>query len=124
MSATLEPLISRGQQAEELACHYLQTQGLQLVERNYRCTHGEIDLIMRDAQSIVFVEVRYRTSQRFGGGVESVDRRKQAKLVATALHYLQHNKKAARQPSRFDVVAIAPGLEQDQLCWIKDAFQT
>ncbi len=123
MTATIQASIPRGQQAEDLACRYLQTQGLRLVERNYRCAHGEIDLIMQHGQSIIFVEVRYRRSLRFGGGLESVDQHKQAKLIATALHYLQRDKRAARQPSRFDVVAISPGLEQDQVQWIKDAFQ-
>ncbi|MEO5702606.1 MAG: YraN family protein [Gammaproteobacteria bacterium] len=123
-SALQPPPISRGQQAEEFACRYLQAHGLQLVECNYRCSHGEIDLVMQDGQSTVFVEVRYRRSQRFGGGIESVDYHKQSRLIATALHYLQHNKKAARQPSRFDVIAMEPGLQQDQVQWIKDAFQT
>ena len=123
MTAMLQASIPRGQQAEDLACRYLQTQGLRLVERNYRCAHGEIDLIMQQGQSIIFVEVRYRRSLRFGGGMESVDRHKQAKLIATALHYLQRDKQAARRPSRFDVVAVSPGMEQDQVQWIKDAFQ-
>ncbi|MEO5573311.1 MAG: YraN family protein [Gammaproteobacteria bacterium] len=114
---------SRGRQAEEFACHYLQGKGFQLIERNYRCVHGEIDLIMLDGHSIVFVEVRYRRSQSFGGGIESVDYRKQAKLIATAAHYLQRDKKAARQPSRFDVVAVSPGSGQDCVEWIKDAFR-
>jgi putative endonuclease len=123
MNAELQPVIPRGQQAEEFACQYLQAQGLHLVKRNYRCVHGEIDLIMRDEHSIVFVEVRYRSSQRFGGGIESVDYHKQARLIATATHYLQHDRKAARQPCRFDVVAVSPGSEQDSAQWIKDAFQ-
>lgn len=109
----------QGQSAEEQACRYLQQRGLELVERNYRCRQGEIDLIMRDRQSTIFVEVRYRSSSRFGGAAASVDRRKQEKLIAAASHYLQHHPRLAQQPARFDVVAITP----EALQWIEDAFQ-
>lgn len=115
--------ITRGQQAEDMACDYLQARGLQLLMRNYRCVRGEIDLIMKDGASIVFVEVRYRNSQRFGGGAASVDRQKQQKLIATALHYLQQNRAAAKSPARFDVVAIAPEANSAKIDWIPDAFQ-
>lgn len=115
--------LQRGQQAEDQACHYLQTQGLELLERNYRCMHGEIDLLMRHHKSIVFVEVRYRRNAGFGGGVESVDQRKRARLIATASHYLQQNRRAARSPCRFDVVAIAPGAADDTIEWIQNAFE-
>lgn len=114
----------RGQQAEDLARLYLQGQGLQLLERNYHCLRGEIDLIMMDKDSIVFVEVRYRRSERYGGGLESVDYHKRAKLIAAATHYLQRHKSAANYASRFDVIAVSPGIGQDKLEWIQDAFQT
>ncbi len=114
----------RGQQAENLVCRYLQAQGLQLVERNYRCKHGELDLIMKHKDSIVFVEVRYRNTLHFGGGVESVDRHKQARLIACAQHYLQHHKLDATIPCRFDVVAVLATAGEDKAEWIKDAFQT
>lgn len=113
----------RGQQAEDLACRYLLAQGLQLLERNYRCKRGELDLIMKHKDSIVFVEVRYRNTLRFGGGMESVDRHKQSRLIACAQHYLQYHKLGATIPCRFDVVAVAPEREQDAAQWIKDAFQ-
>lgn len=114
-----------GQAAEDLACRYLQGQGLHLIERNYRCKRGEIDLVMRDTSSVVFVEVRYRRNRRFGSGAESVDRHKQAKLTATALHYLQSNKAAAKSPARFDVVSVSvQGKSGDTAAieWIKNAF--
>ena len=123
---------SIGQAAENLACRYLQDQGLHLIERNYRCKRGEIDLVMRDADSVVFVEVRYRRNHRFGSGAESVNRYKQAKLTATALHYLQSNKAAAKSPARFDVISITlQGMPRDiqgapgdtaEIQWIKNAF--
>lgn len=115
----------RGQRAEAGACDYLQRQGLRLVERNYRCARGEIDLIMRDQETLVFVEVRYRASQRFGGAAASVDTRKQARLVAAALHYLQQHPAAGRRACRFDVMASVPG-EGDvavEYEWIRSAFE-
>ncbi|MEW6353963.1 MAG: YraN family protein [Pseudomonadota bacterium] len=115
--------IKRGQQAEEIACQYLQEQGLQLLGRNYRCPCGEIDLIMAHHDGIVFVEVRYRKNQHFGSGAESVDHFKQSKIIASAAHYLQKNKGAARRPARFDVVAVAPDAGQHKIEWIRDAFQ-
>lgn len=114
----------RGAEAEELACRHLQQQGLYLVERNYRCQRGEIDLIMRDGASMVFVEVRYRRSTRFGSGAESIDRRKQAKLAAAALHYLQSHRDAAKCPARFDVVSITSNGNRYEIDWIRNAFET
>lgn len=112
-----------GKQAEAAACDYLQRQGLTLVERNYHCRRGEIDLIMRDSASTIFVEVRYRRSSRFGSSAESVDWRKQAKLLATAEHYLQQHPRAARGACRFDVVALTTENDQTRIDWITDAFQ-
>lgn len=124
MTASTQSTVQRGQQAEDLAYQYLEAQGLKLVERNYRCARGEIDLIMQHGKGTVFVEVRYRRSARFGAGLESVDHHKRARLIATALHYLQQHRRAAKGPSRFDVIAIAPGAAQDTIEWIQDAFQT
>jgi putative endonuclease len=112
----------RGQAAETQACRYLIEQGLKLVTRNYRCRHGEIDIVMRDGRTVVFVEVRYRGNRRFADGAETIDRRKRSKLAATALHYLQCHPKAAVQPSRFDVVAIAASNGENSLRWIPNAF--
>ena len=109
-----------GEQAEELACRYLQTQGLRLVTRNHRCRRGEIDLIMEDGESLVFVEVRYRASARFGSAAESVDARKRTRLIAAAGHFLQQQRR--NRPCRFDVVAISGAAEPD-LQWITNAFE-
>lgn len=115
--------IITGQQAEDSAYHYLKAQGLSLIERNYFCPRGEIDLIMNDNSTTVFIEVRYRRNTRFGSGAESVDRRKQDKLLATAAHYLQKNPKAARGACRFDVVSLTANNGDQTLDWIQDAFQ-
>lgn len=115
-----EPRI--GQQAEALAKNYLQQHGLKLLTQNYYCRRGEIDLIMQDEQSLVFVEVRYRRSSTFGSALESVDHRKQTKLIVTAEHYLQQN--TSRFSSyRFDVVAITQDNNTPSITWVKDAFQ-
>ncbi len=106
-----------GAAKEQLAEDYLRRHQLRPLARNHRCRHGEIDLIMRDEQGIVFVEVRYRRSGRFGTAAETVDRRKQQRLAAAADHYLQAH--PTPLPCRFDVVAISEG---DQIEWIKNAF--
>lgn len=112
-----------GQQAEQAACDFLKTKGMSLLEKNYFCSQGEIDLIMNDNNTIVFVEVRFRQNTQFGSGAETVDRRKQNKLVATAAHYLQKNPKVAKNPCRFDVVSLTANKSGQKLDWIPDAFQ-
>ncbi len=97
--------------------------GLRLVERNMRCRHGEIDLILRDADVLVFAEVRYRNSQRFGGALASVDPRKQARLIAAAQFFLQAHPPMARLPCRFDVFAVSGALAAPAVEWIRDAFR-
>ncbi|MEM7304034.1 MAG: YraN family protein [Pseudomonadota bacterium] len=106
-----------GKKAEDVACHFLLSHGLQLITRNYHCRYGEIDLIMQDNDTLVFVEVRYRKSEAFGGALESIDKTKQRKLVFTANHYLSQS--ADLQTSRFDVVALTENAPPE---WIIDAF--
>jgi putative endonuclease len=111
---------SKGQQAENLACQFLQTQGLKLIARNYRCRCGEIDLVMRQGTSLVFVEVRLRNNTRFGGALASVTAKKQEKLRRTALHYLQQHSPNAN--ARFDVVALQGNSLNPDIEWIQNAF--
>jgi putative endonuclease len=115
------PKPSRGRIAEDRALEFLQQQGLRLIERNYRSRFGEIDLIMEDGRMVVFVEVRFRGSPRYGGALESVDRRKQAKLLATAACFLKQRR--LDRPARFDVAALAPNGSGMAIQWIKGAFQ-
>lgn len=112
-----------GQTAEATACEHLQQHGLQLIERNYHCRQGEIDLIMQDGNYTVFVEVRYRRNSGFGSAAESVDQRKQRKIITTASHYLQQHSNLAQQPARFDVVSMSPQGNETVINWIQDAFQ-
>lgn len=106
-----------GREAEDRAQHFLQVQGLTLVDRNYRCRGGEIDLLMRDGDALVFVEVRLRRNTGFGGALASVDARKQRRLTIAAQHYLQRHR--WQGPCRFDVIGFdAAGGAQ----WVRDAF--
>jgi len=113
---------ARGRAAEDMALRYLEQHGLQLVTRNFRCTRGEIDLIMRQGENLVFVEVRARRNDSFGSGADSVGTRKQAKLNAAASIYLQQHASQANCPCRFDVIAISFASDPPQLDWIPDAF--
>lgn len=112
-----------GQQAEKLAEQYLRARGLRLMERNPRCRFGEIDLVMRAANTVVFVEVRARTQQNYGSAAESVDYRKQQKLIRTARFWLKTNPKYANFECRFDVMAIDSGSVPPSYLWYKDAFR-
>jgi putative endonuclease len=111
----------RGRWAEDLACRHLIDHGLVLVTRNYRCRHGEIDLIMRDGRTIAFVEVRLRSRIDYGTGAESVDTRKQTRLISSAEHYLQRHATVLAK-CRFDVVSILERCETHRLEWIRNAF--
>ena len=108
--------------AEEQAKSYLETQGLTLAERNYRCRQGEIDLIMQDQETLVFIEVRYRKHSHFGGAESSITPTKQQRIIMAASHFLQSRKGHNIPPCRFDVLAIE-GKEPQNIHWIKDAFQ-
>jgi putative endonuclease len=110
-----------GPGAETLALQHLVAAGLSLRERNYRCRGGEIDLVMQEGDGLVFVEVRYRSSIRYGRAEETVTATKQARLATAASHYLQRH--AVNCPARFDVVAIHPATAGGHAVeWIRDAF--
>ncbi len=110
-----------GRAAEDRALRHLEAAGLELVARNFRCRWGEIDLVVQERQTLVFVEVRYRRNARFGSAAESVDTRKQQKLIRTAQTFLNQNPGWSQYPARFDIVAIEEPQEVD---WIKNAFET
>ena len=105
--------------AENKASKFLQAQGIRLVETNYRSPFGEIDLVMQDDSGLIFVEVRFRNSARFGSAAESVNLKKQSKLRATAEYYRQRHPDSVHQACRFDVFAITRLNRQDEFNWIK-----
>jgi len=113
----------QGKVAEDACYRYLKAQGLKLVTRNYHCRHGEIDIIMTEGSVLVFIEVRFRKDNRYGGGLESVTYHKQNKLRKTAEYYLQNDKHS--RVARFDVVSMSNdtgGKAGYTFDWIRDAF--
>ncbi len=108
-----------GARAEQWVMRYLQQQGLQLLAQNYRCRFGEIDLIMQDGATLVFVEVRLRRHAAFGGAAASIDALKQQRIIHTAQHYLASL--ARMPPCRFDAV-LMDDAEGHNLQWLKNAF--
>ena len=113
-----------GQVAEGWAQTHLEEHGLRLLARNWHCRLGELDLVMLDGDTVVFVEVRYRRHSAWGGAESSVDARKQARVCAAAQVFLQQQPRWARHPCRFDVVAATPGerTSPPRLNWIRSAF--
>ena len=110
----------RGQAVELAAKRYLERHGLKLLARNFRTRWGEIDLVMDDDGQVVFVEVRYRLNNSFGGAAASITAGKQARVMRAAAQYLDQHRLAHR-PVRFDIVT-AEGKD-DNLAWLKDAFR-
>lgn len=118
------PRQSIGQAAEGWAQTHLEEHGLRLLARNWRCRLGELDLVMLDGDTVVFVEVRYRSHRAWGGAECSIDARKRGRVSAAAQLFLQQQPRWARSPCRFDVVAVAPadGGSPPRLNWIRGAF--
>lgn len=108
----------RGAQAETAAAAYLAKRGLQIVETNWRCRFGEIDIVARDADSLVFVEVRARSLASFGGAAESIDSAKRGRLIAAANQYLART--GLDLPCRFDAVLFDASF---RIQWVRDAFR-
>ena len=110
----------KAKDAEKIAASYLQKQSLTLLAQNYRCRFGEIDLIMQENDTLVFIEVRLRTQEAFGGAAASITSSKQAKLLRTARHYLAE---INDQPlCRFDVILFS-GSNGQNIEWIRNAFE-
>jgi len=118
--------LKQGEDAEAACGIYLKSQGLKLIEKNFRCRHGEIDIIMLDKKTLVFIEVRFRKNMLFGGGLESITPSKQTKLRRTAELFLQQNKHY--ENARFDVVSMSKNNQTSDnkqtysFDWIANAF--
>ncbi len=110
----------KGRIGEEKALTYLIAQGLKLVNKNYTCRLGEIDLIMQDKDHLVFVEVRSRVSVNFGGGLASITYSKRQKIIKAASYYAMTHKNPSQLAMRFDVISIDGKVAN--ISWIKDAF--
>ena len=114
----------RGERYEALACAHLRAAGLSLLARNFQTRFGELDLVMRDDDVLVFVEVRYRARDGFGGGAESITAGKRRKLTTAAQQFLQANPKLAALPCRFDVVSMSGNDDAPAIEWLRNAFDT
>jgi putative endonuclease len=112
-----------GARYEDIALAHLERAGLALIARNYQCRYGEIDLVMRDRDVVVFVEVRYRSASAFGDGVDSVGAAKRAKLVRAAGAFLADHPRLAAAACRFDVLAIGGGADTPSIDWRRNAFE-
>lgn len=109
----------KGSEAERCAEQFLLQRKLVLLQRNYRCRFGEIDLIMGEERTLVFVEVRLRGSSIYGGAAASITPFKQTKILRTARHYLSGLR--TESPCRFDAILFS-GYHGEEIEWIKDAF--
>ena len=107
-----------GVRAEELCAELLRKAGLRVLARNWRCRHGEIDLVAEEGNTLVFAEVRLRQDTRFGGAAESITAAKRSRLIAAARLYLSRRPEA---DCRFDVLLL-DGLELSRVQWIRNAF--
>ncbi|MCW3149867.1 YraN family protein [Stutzerimonas stutzeri] len=114
----------RGRTTEALALDYLARQGLRLLAQNWSCRSGELDLVMLDGDTVVFVEVRYRRHAGWGGAAASIDGRKQQRLIKAAELFLQKESRWARHPCRFDVVALDTSGPIREHHWIRNAFDS
>jgi len=111
-----------GQRVEAAAQRYLEAHGLVLVKRNHHCPAGEVDLIMRDGDYLVFVEVRHRRQGNFGSAAESVTLHKQRRIIKAANHFLLNHVQYHNCPARFDVWTSDGDGDNARITWIKDAF--
>jgi putative endonuclease len=116
--------MNRGAVYEQGAVDLLEAAGLRVLERNFRCKLGEIDIICSRGQQLVFVEVRYRRNPRYASPAASVTAQKQRRLLRTAQWYLQQQGWSNTRPCRFDVVAITPSQSgrEDEIQWLQNAF--
>lgn len=111
-----------GAQGEEIAAHYLLSKKYEIVQRNYRCRYGEIDIIARRKNVLVFTEVKTRRSDAFGSALEAVSLKKQRSISAVAQEYLQHNRLCGNA-ARFDVIAVHLHDGYPEIEHIKNAFE-
>ena len=117
------PHLQRGARAEACVAQWLESRGLRILFRNYRCRAGELDLVAQDAHGVLaIIEVRCRSRSDFGGAAASVDSRKQDRIRRASRHLLRCNPALARKAARYDVVEAVPQDDRLRLRWIRGAF--
>lgn len=112
-----------GQRSEQLACSFLEQKGYQLLQKNFSSRWGEIDLIFRKGQEVIFVEVRSKSSGRYGQPLETITDKKREHLRQTAQYYLCQHRELAQCYGRFDVISVLWQDGRARLRWLADAFQ-
>ncbi|HEY8384825.1 MAG TPA: YraN family protein [Porticoccaceae bacterium] len=115
-----------GHAAEQAAVDFLRSHGVAIEARNAASRRGEIDIVARDGDLLLFIEVRLRSNPRFGSGAASVDPRKQQRLISAASYYLVKHYGSRPPPCRFDVLSLSPAPEQSspyRVEWLQDAFR-
>ena len=113
----------RGKWAEQIALDYLVQEKLKLLSRNFHSSRGEIDLIMLDSDTIVFIEVRYRVNNNYLHALETINEKKCSRIIKTSRYYLQANHWTSKSPCRFDVLTVTGESDKPEIVWIKNAFQ-
>ena len=116
---------NKGNYYEQQAAEWLLQQGLQSVEKNFHCRGGEIDLIMQQSETLCFIEVKYRSSNAFGGAAFSIPLSKQNKIIRAALTFLDKNRRYSKHTYRFDALFITPQSPASAALnfeWIQNAF--
>lgn len=113
-----------GQYYENIAQKYLIRRGFKFVTKNYACRFGELDIIMLDRDILVFVEVRYRSGDYYGGALASITEQKKRRIITSANCFLRQNLRYSECECRFDVVAISSKAEKKKILWVKSAFIT
>ncbi len=111
-----------GHKAEAYAAQFLKREGLKVLEKNFSCQFGEIDLIVQEAETLVFVEVKFRTDSDWADAIETVTKTKQQKIIKAAKHYKQKHKISDYIACRFDVIAINNEFNAENTEWLKHAF--
>lgn len=115
----------RGARWESFACRHLSDRGLEIIARGYRCRLGELDIVCRDGETLVIVEVRARSTGAYTTALGSISRGKRRRIVNAARYFLMRNPQWFHRPLRFDVVAI-DGVDTDEprLTWVRNAFDS
>ena len=112
-----------GDTTELLATQYLSQKGLKIQDKNFHSRQGEVDIIMKEGDTFVFVEVKYRSSANFGGAISAISLKKQQKIKKTAAFYLQQcGLNEYNTPCRFDVIALQGNITNPEITWLKNAF--
>ncbi len=114
--------LDSGLAAEQEARRFLENRGLRWLASNYRCRYGELDLIMRDDEHLIVVEIRYRKHAAFMEPVESITRIKRDRIARATLHFMQNSAEYRNHPVRFDVLGVSGPLQRSTMNWIPDAF--